>query len=62
MDSLDTSGSVQLHKGFARSIKIEYSGKNGLNGLRLTWKTDGRLGSIMDRQVFPVSQNLHDFR
>lgn len=43
-----------MHSGFARFLKIEYSGKNGVNGLRLTWKTDGRLGSIMERQVCVV--------
>jgi hypothetical protein len=58
---LDSRGSIHLNKGIARFLKIEYSGKSGLNGLRLTWKSDGRLGSIMDRQVCPVFENMHDF-
>ena len=43
---------MQMFLGLANFIKIEYySGSNPLNGIQLTWNTDGVYGNIMDRQV-----------
>lgn len=51
LDALNPSANAQIQAGYAHKIKLEYYALNALNGIQLSWSSDGINGNIMKRQV-----------